>query len=93
MDPNVTVGGDVRTVFEQHMLDTIAEGRNALTAGRQLDMRSLEVSLTQQNHPLMALFIMFFLENRFAQGAEDAARQLNNLNWLEGALLRAGVPQ
>jgi len=91
--PDVTVGDDVRTVFDQALLDTIADGREALAAGRDLDMRRLEVSLTQQNHPLMALFIMFFLENRFAEGAEDAARQLSNLDWLEGALRRAGMPQ
>jgi ADP-heptose:LPS heptosyltransferase len=93
LEPDVTVGDDVRPVFEQSMLDVIADGREALLAGQELDMRQLEVSLTEQNHPLMALFIMFFLDNRFADGVEDAAQQLSNLNWLEGALLRAGRPQ
>ncbi|MBT3268647.1 glycosyltransferase family 9 protein [Candidatus Poribacteria bacterium] len=91
--PDVTVGNDLRPVFDQRLLDVIRAARAALTAGQEIDMSAVEVSLSEPNHPLMALFIMFFLENRFALGADVAARQLASLDWLEGALLRAGTAQ
>lgn len=91
--PDVTVGGDVRPVFEKRMLDIIRDGRATLVAGGEFDMRQIEVALTEPNHPLMALFIMFFLENRFSAASEDVSRQIANLDWLEGALLRAAAAQ
>ncbi|MAF11621.1 hypothetical protein CMK11_14320 [Candidatus Poribacteria bacterium] len=91
--PDVTVGRDLRPVFDERLLRVIRDARAAIAAGQDVDMGQVEVSLSEQNHPLMALFIMFFLENRFALGAEPVARQLANLDWLEGALLRAGTPQ
>lgn len=93
LDAEVTVGRDVTPVFEQRMLDVIRDARASLLAGGDVDMRQVEVSLTEPNHPLMALFIMFFLENRFSSGSESRTREIANLEWLEGALLRAGTAQ